>query len=356
MSTILSFIVVIGIIVFVHELGHYLAAKMSGVRVETFSLGFPPKMLGHKIGETEYIIGWVPLGGYVKMSGMIDESFDESFDPNDPRGFMAQSFWSKVFIISAGVIMNVLLGWLLYSSLTYSEGVGRMTGTTLTLVSPDYPAAEAGLEVGDQIVAVAGERVEDWSHMTEAVRKSPGIPVEVEWLRGDSLMRTTITPRSAREFNLRTGAVDSVGKIGVVGTFTTERVGPLAAFVHGGEQVWWVIRLNVASVAALLSGTASVRELTGPLGIARMSGESARSGAASFIAFIALISISIAFLNILPVPMLDGGHLLFLVIESVIGREIPEKVKTMMMKVGLAMLLLLVAVVSYHDILRFYWR
>lgn len=192
--------------------------------------------------------------------------------------------------------------------------------------------------------------------MTEAVRKSPGIPVEVEWLRGDSLMRTTITPRSAREFNLRTGAVDSVGKIGVVGTFTTERVGPLAAFVHGGEQVWWVIRLNVASVAALLSGTASVRELTGPLGIARMSGESARSGAASFIAFIALISISIAFLNILPVPMLDGGHLLFLVIESVIGREIPEKVKTMMMKVGLAMLLLLVAVVSYHDILRFYWR
>jgi len=328
---------------------------MSGVRVEIFSLGFPPKLIGKKVGETEYTIGCVPLGGFVKMSGMADESFKEDFDPHDPRGFMAQSFWRKVFIITAGVVMNVLLGWLIYSAVTYYEGLGRMTGTTVTLVNPDYPAAAAGLEVGDKVVEVAGEKIDHWQQLTDLIRQHPGDTITLRWLRGDSLISTEIVPKATPEFNIATGKVDTVGKIGVVGTIFSEPVGPLGALGYGAVQVWWIMRLNVVSVFALVSGTASLKELTGPLGIAKMSGESARSGFVSFLAFIALISISIAFLNILPIPMLDGGHLLFIILEKIIRRTIPEKVKLNLMKIGLALLILLVIVVSYNDILKFYF-
>lgn len=354
MFTILAFIVVVGIIVFVHELGHFIAAKLSGVRVETFSLGFPPKLWSKTIGETEYQIAWLPLGGFVKMSGMSDESFDDDYNPDDPRGFNKQSFLKKVFIITAGVIMNIILGFLIYSSLTMSEGVGRMTGTTLTIISEDFPAAAAGLQVGDKVTAVAGKPVTTWDELTNIVRVHPGEPIEVNWIRGDSAMSAEIIPKATPEFNISTASMETVGKIGVVGTVVTEKVGPTKALYYGAQQVGLIVKLNAVSLGALLTGKAHIKELTGPLGIARMSGESARSGATGFLAFIAMISVSIAFLNVLPIPMLDGGHLLFLVIEAIIRRQIPEKVKIYLLKAGLAALVLLVVVVSYHDIVRFY--
>lgn len=354
MITILSFIVVVGVIVFVHELGHFLAAKLCGVRVEVFSLGFPPRLWSRKVGETEYQIAWVPLGGFVKMSGMSDESFDADYDPNDPRGFEAQPFIRKFFIITAGVLMNILLGCLIYGALAWAEGVGRITGTTLTMVSDEYPAAAAGLTVGDKVIEVAGEKVESWDQLTKSVRKHPGLPISISWLRGDSLMSAEVTPRPTPEFNIGRTQTDTVGKIGIVGTVTVEGVGPVEAAYYGAEQVWLVLRLNAVSLAVLVTGRASIKELTGPLGIAKMSGESARSGAATFFSFIGLISVSIAFLNMLPVPMLDGGHLAFSIIEGVTRRRIPEKVKVSLLKVGLAALILLMVVVSYHDIIRFY--
>ncbi len=345
---------VIGIIVFVHEFGHFMAAKLSGVRVEVFSLGFPPKLWSRKWGETEYQIAWIPLGGFVKMSGMADESFAEEIDPKDPRGFMAQPFLNKVFIISAGVIMNILLGFLIYTTIIWSAGVGKMTGTTLTMVSEGHPAAQAGLVEGDKIAEVGGRRVEDWQGLTNAIREFPGIPITITWLRGDSLMSAEITPRATPDFNIAAMRMDTVGKIGILGTIEVEEVGITKAAYYGADQVWSIIRLNAVSFGALLTGRAKVKELTGPLGIAKMSGDSARSGLGTFFGFIALISISIAFLNILPVPMLDGGHLLFIVIEAVIGREIPEKIKTNLLKAGLAALILLVVVVSYNDVIRYY--
>ncbi len=354
MITILSFIVVIGIIVFVHELGHFLAAKLSGVRVEVFSLGFPPRMLSRKIGETEYQLSWIPLGGYVKMSGMSDESFDSDFDRDDPRGFTAQPFVRKIFIIIAGVIMNILLGFAIYSAVTWQAGVGELVGTMITMVSPDYPAADVGLEVGDVIVEVAGEPVDDWGELTSVIRRHAGVPITVGWQRGDSLLTADITPRPTPEFNLSAGRTDTVGKIGVVGSFVTRSVGPLKALEYGAIQVWWVLKLSAQSLAALIGGQAHIRELTGPIGIAKLSGETARSGLANFLTFIALISVSIAFLNILPIPMLDGGHLLFILIEAAVRRPIPENVKINLMKIGMAALLLLILVVSYHDVIRFF--
>jgi len=351
-TTIISFVVVIGIIVFVHELGHFLAAKLSGVRVEVFSLGFPPKMIGHKFGETEYQLAWIPLGGYVKMSGMSDESFDETIDLKDPRGYTAQPFGKKVFIITAGVVMNIILAFVIYALLTWYGGVAKLSGTALTLVSSYSPAEQAGLKVGDVIVEIAGQPVTEWEQLTERIRALPGQSTVIGWKRGDSLMSAQITPTSTSELNLSTGKSDTVGKIGVLGSFTTEVVGPIKSLGYGAAQVWFVIRINVASVLALFSGNAHLSDLTGPIGIAKLSGESARSGWMNFVSFIAMISVSIGFLNIMPVPMLDGGHLVFMVIEAIIRKQIPEKIKINIMKVGLAALIMLVALVSYHDIVR----
>ncbi len=288
------------------------------------------------------------------MSGMADESYDEEVDLKDPRGFMAQPFLNKVFIICAGVIMNIILGFLIYTAIIWSSGIGKTTGTTLSYVSENYPAAEIGLMEGDRIAEVGGKRVESWEDLTNKIREYPGIPVSIYWYRSDSLMRAEITPRATPEFNVSEVKMDTVGKIGILGTIEVEKVGIFTASYYGAEQVWSIIRLNAVSFGALLTGRAQVKELTGPLGIAKMSGDSARSGVATFFSFIGLISISIAFLNILPIPMLDGGHLLFVVIEAIIGREIPEKIKVNLLKVGFAAIILLFLVVSYHDVIRYY--
>ncbi len=354
LTTIVSFIIAIGIIIFIHEFGHFLAAKLSGVRVEVFSLGFPPKIFSRKMGETEYQLAWIPLGGYVKMSGMIDESFDEDFDPNDPRGFMSQPLIRRVFILVAGVLMNILLGFAIYSAVTWYSGVGKMTGTTVTMVSPDYPAAEAGLKPGDNIFEVNGEAVKDWTALTEAIRGRAGIPTLIRWQRGDSIIAREIVPRPTPDIDLNTMETDTVGKIGVVGSFVTESVGPFSALKYGAIEVWWVLKMSWKTLIALVSGKAKIDQVMGPIGILKMSGDTARGGFISFVSFIAMVSVSIGFLNIMPIPMLDGGHLIFILIEAVIGRPLSGKLKYNLMKVGLAALLLFITIVSYHDILRLF--
>ncbi|MFH0765777.1 MAG: RIP metalloprotease RseP [Calditrichota bacterium] len=352
--TLISFIIVIGIIIFFHELGHFITAKLSGVRVETFSLGFPPKMIGKKIGETEYQIAWVPLGGYVKMAGMLDESFDEDFDKNDPRGFLNQPLLKKILIITGGVIMNILLAFILYTGLTAVEGVGKLKGTVISLVTEGTPAAKAGLQPGDRITEIEGQLVAEWEELTRIIRRYPDIPITIKWERQDSVLSREITPLSVPDINLDTGEKGSVGKLGIAGTLELTPVSLPQSVLYGAAHVVGIVHLNILSLKMLISGQAGVSDLTGPLGIARMSGDSARSGIANFIAFIAFISVSIGFLNILPIPMLDGGHLVFILIEAVIRRPIPDKIKMNLMRVGLAALLLLMIVVSYHDILRFF--
>jgi len=351
MFTIASFIIVIGIIVFVHELGHFLAAKLSGVRAEVFSLGFPPKIISRKFGETEYQICWIPLGGYVKMSGMMDESFDDDFDKDDPRGFIAQSFIKRVFIITAGVIMNGILAFVIYTTITFSEGVVASVESTITLVAPDSPAEGVGMLPGDVLKSIDGVDAE-WGELTRIISAHPDDPIEITWLRNDSLYRSMITPLSKPSINFDTGERDTIGQIGVGGTKVMMDVTFVKAIGYGAAQVVGIVNLNIISLRWLLTGKAKVKELSGPLGIAKMSGDSARSGILDFLTFIAYISVSIGFLNILPIPMLDGGHLAFMIIEAVIRRPIPEKIKINLMKAGMAALLLLIIMVSYHDIIR----
>jgi len=351
MVSILSFIVVLGIIVFFHELGHFLAAKLMGVRVEQFSLGFPPKMVSRRWGETEYMISWVPLGGYVKMAGMVDESLEDKSLTGAAWEFMSKNFWQKVFIISSGVLMNFVLAFLLYTAITYSSGIGEVGAARVGEVEAGAPADSLGLKSGDLITAVNGDTITGWENMAEVIHALPGKEIEVTWLRGQQLMSGRVTTKS--EEILVRGGKRLVGLIGISPELERHPAGIVESIVIGAKSTAYVTAISVISIKMLVSGEASIKDLVGPVGIARFSGESVRSGAAVFFAFIALISINIGFINILPIPALDGGHLVYILIEAVIRRPISTKVKLIIQQIGMGLLLILILIISYNDIMRF---
>ncbi len=354
--TLISFIIVLGVVVFVHELGHFLAAKAAGARVEVFSLGFPPKLAGIKRGETEYRIGWIPLGGYVKIAGMVDESLEgEESITGAPDEFMSKSTPAKAFIITAGVMMNLLLGFLIYSGITLIEGEPKLVETaTIGSVAEEYPAGRAGLLPGDRIIAIDETRIGNWEDLTEAVHSRPGDTLLVRWRRGADTLSALIPTRTEKIFF--EGASREVGMIGVGPKVEMIPAGLFRAVERGGALTYMYLKLSAQSLAMLITGRASIKELTGPVGILALSGETARQGWVSFLGFIGLISVSIGFLNILPFPVLDGGYLVYILIEAMIRKPIPARVKLVLQQVGMALLLLLVVVVTYHDIFRFLVR
>ena len=354
MISILAFIVVLGIIVFVHELGHFLAAKIVGIRVESFSLGFPPKMVGKKIGDTEYMISWVPLGGYVKMAGMIDESLNDKPLTGAPWEFMSKNFFQKVFAISAGVLMNFILAFALYSGITFIWGVGEIGPAVVGQVDPTMPANSAGIVSGDLIIEVAGFNIDEWNDLTGIIHSRPDQDIEVVWMRGDSMMSAVIHT-VARNVPVE-GGIEEMGMIGIGPELEMRRVGLLASIAQGAGATYYIGRATVEGIKMLIMGEANIKDFVGPIGIVHYSGETARSGLAVFLGFIALISVNIGFLNILPIPALDGGHLVYIVIEAIIRRPIATKVKLIIQQVGMALLLLLILVISYNDIVRFFFN
>ncbi|MCB2198055.1 RIP metalloprotease RseP [bacterium] len=351
--TLVSFIVVLGVVVFVHEFGHFAAAKLSGARVEAFSIGFG-KLFGIKRGETEYRLGYIPLGGYVKISGMVDEFMDEEGGiKGEPWEFQSKSTLAKVFMISAGVIMNFILGFVIYTGITLFEGKPTTDPSALIgSVAEDYPAMEAGVQPGDRILAVDGVEASTWLAFRDLIRERANQETQLRWVSGVDTMSATVIPRE--EQIVEDEQLLSVGMIGVGPRVIYQPAGIGTAIVTGAQSTWNILDLSLQSVGMLVKGEASVSDLTGPAGIVYLSGETARAGWISFVSFIAFISISIGFLNILPFPVLDGGHLVYILIEAIIRRPVSTKVKLVLQQVGMALLLLLVLVVTYHDILRFF--
>ena len=351
--TLVSFIVVLGVVVFVHEFGHFAAAKLSGARVEAFSIGFG-KLFGIKRGDTEYRLGYIPLGGYVKISGMVDEFMDEEGGiKGEPWEFQSKSTLAKVFMISAGVIMNFILGFVIYTGITLYEGKPTTDPSALIgSVAEEYPAMEAGVQPGDRILSVDGVEASTWVAFRDLIRARANQDTELRWISGSDTLAATIVPRE--EQIVENEQLINVGMIGVGPKVMYEPAGIGTAISIGAQSTWSILDLSLQSVGMLVKGEASVKDLTGPAGIVYLSGETARAGWLSFISFIAFISISIGFLNILPFPVLDGGHLVYILIEAIIRRPVSTKVKLVLQQVGMALLLLLVLVVTYHDILRFF--
>ena len=345
-----SFIFVLGILIFIHELGHFLLAKRVGIRVDQFSLGFPPHLFKRKWGGTEYCIGVIPLGGYVKMAGE-NPGEERSGSPDE---FMSKTVGQRAAVIFAGPFMNYLLAIALLIGIAWLAGrpVFDTTRVLVGKVEKDTPAAKAGLQTGDQIIAINGEAVANFDSAAAKITPHIDAPITVTWIHaGDTVRREMVTEAQPRP-NAR-GGIDTVGVIGFTQKAVgTERVGLLTGMRHGFVEAHQLVWFTVKFVKQLITAEVSVKMVGGPVFIARESGRQAQQGAANLFYFMALLSVNLAVLNILPIPVLDGGHLLFLAIERLKGSPLSMRARVIAQQVGIVAILALVLLVTYNDILR----
>lgn len=347
--SIVSVVILLGVLIFVHELGHFLVAKRSGVGVLKFSLGFGPRIIGRKIGETEYLLSLIPLGGYVKLLG--ESPGDELTQEEEKRSFLKQSVGKRIGIVVAGPFFNLLLAITIFT-LVYMIGVPVMT-SEIGGLQPKSAAIEAGIEVGDRVTSVDGRVVNKWDELAEIISQSQGRPLRITVQRKDRPVEMTVTPRVMKGRNLFGEEVDAF-KIGISPSPRTvvERLNPFAAVGAGLRQTWVVSKLTVISIVKMFQGIVSPKSLGGPIMIAQIAGAQVQEGIVPFVMFMALLSINLAILNLLPIPVLDGGHLLFYGIELVIGREVNLRWREMAQQVGFVLLILLMIFVFMMDIDR----
>jgi regulator of sigma E protease len=352
MITVLATIFVLSALVFIHELGHFLTAKLFKIRVERFSIGYPPRLLGKKLGDTDYCISAIPFGGYVKISGMVDESLDKKQleQPAQPWEFRAKPRIQRLAVVFAGSFMNLVLALAIFIGATWIQGIPEPDGTILGQVLEGKPAALAGLKLKDRIVRIDGKEIVSWDQLTETVHSSANKPLNFEWKRGDTLLCATITP--IKDKVVSNGDLRDAGLIGILPQYSIKKVGLLGSVRAGSKSFYYLTKLVLNSVVHLITGKESLKSLAGPVFIAKMAGESAKSGIGTLFEFMALLSLNLGILNLLPFPVLDGGHILVLFIEAVIRRELPIKVKMFVQQFGMVLLIGLMLLAIYNDVLR----
>ena len=438
------FVVVLGVLVAFHEFGHFLMARWVGVRVLKFSLGFGPRLIGRQVGDTEYLVSAVPLGGYVKLFG--EEESDATSPEEQRRSFSHQDLWKKVLIVFGGPGFNFLLAYLIFAgwlatgaplfvpsfqdltpdieamkpgSPAHTAGlqvgdrvlrvnekdistrtelydaVAKSTGRPLTLdvrrggqvktlvVTPSAatvqengkdvtvyslgieetapvvtavmhgsPAMAAGFKEGDRVVAIDGQAIHSWSQMTGIVKDSPNRPLKVEVSRDGRVVALTVTP--AMERVVVNGKPVEIGKIGVSGPGRSviRSSNPLLAVWHGVEATWGWTELTVVGIYKMIAGEISSKNIGGPLTIASISGEAGTQGLSSLVFLIAILSINLGVLNLLPIPILDGGHLLFFLIEAVLRKPLGDRQRELAQQVGLLLLVCIMVFAFWNDIER----
>jgi regulator of sigma E protease len=434
-STLFYFILALGVLVAVHEFGHFAAAKIFGMRVDKFYIGFDfggLKLWSFRKGETEYGIGAIPLGGYVKISGMIDESMDTEFANRKPEPweFRAKPAWQKLIVISAGVIMNMVLAAVIFISIAFIYGephqpmgkdaavyiekgsvfekMGLQTGDHIVAVNgktvkywedvqdfelftgdkltytierngqqqsftaPDNmltlineqksigmrpatkpvadgivsgsPAEKAGLQNGDLIMSIAGTDIRDWQDIPTVVSKLAGKETSITWQRAGNTMTAQITPTEQGRIGL--SLTQDIGR-------DFKKLGFGEAFISGLSQTGKMTSMTVKSVSRIFSGKEDFKKnIGGPIAIAKMAGQNGRAGMGSFTLFVAMLSISLALMNILPIPALDGGQFVIIAIEGIIRREVSLKIKMAIQQAGFALLMIFMVFVVYNDLVN----
>ena len=437
LSTVAIFIAALFVLVLVHELGHFLTAKLFNMRVDRFSIGFPPKLIGKKYGDTEYVIGATPLGGYVKIAGMIDETMDTDHLNTEPADdeFRSKPVWQRIIVISAGVIFNVILAVFIYAGLSYSYGqqkipienvgsiyvpdttlvadMGFKTGDNIigvngrevqyfedlrspsvitssdlsylvernnsvetieipegfldrlnnepfldpTLALPseigqvleDSPADSAGLQASDKIIAINGNQIRYWVNMAQTIQKYPGT-LNISVVREDrDTLQIAVTPDPETN-QIGIAPVNPVDYFKTV----TLKPGPIESIGVGYDRSMDMLVGIVQSLAQLVTGDVSVRQnLGGPVAIASATKTfTDRAGFEGFLLITAMLSITLAIMNILPIPVLDGGHLVFLIYEGITRREPSAKVRMVLQQIGFVLLIALMIFATFNDILR----
>ncbi len=349
-NIIIPTVIVLGILIFVHELGHFIVAKRSGVVVLCFSLGFGPKLISITRGGTEYRLSIIPLGGYVKMLG---EDNEEPLTEEQLAGaFSKQPVGKRFGIVFAGPAMNFVLAIVLFTFLFAFSGIPERA-PEVGAVNPGSPAEMAGLQNGDRVLAVNGNQISNWEELSEAIEKQGQNPLALQIKRGDQQLTATVTPAVNEATNLF-GETIKRPLIGIQASekYDIKEVNPLAAGYHAVLHTWKLTKLFLLTVVKLVQRVVPLNALGGPIFIAQMAGQQAAEGILNLINLMAFISVNLAVLNLLPIPVLDGGHLFFFTIEAIIGRPISIKKIELAQKVGLFLLLALMVVVIFNDIMR----
>jgi len=355
--TIILAMVLFGVLILFHELGHFIFAKILGVKVLKFSLGFGPKLFSKKIGETEYILSAVPLGGYVKPLG--EEPGEEIKEEEKHRAFNFQPVWKRAAIVFAGPVFNFVLAYFIFIaflSINLPVVIPSLNSISATVedVAKDSPAMKAGIQKNDTVISIDEKAVNDWNDMAETFSKNPGKELSLKVKRGDNIIAVMVTPESVKTKGEK-GDEPVVGRIGISKKMNFKVVQTKSIFmapVKGIEAVyeWSILTLQV--VEKLFTGNLSPKQVGGPIMIVDAASKAASAGVTAYFGLIAIISVNLAILNLLPIPVLDGGHLMFMTIEALRGKPLSEKVMTIATKAGFAMLMLLVVVVFYNDTIR----
>ena len=464
MLAVLAPLIVFGLVIFIHELGHFLAAKLAGVYAPRFSIGFGPALFRRRRGETEYVLAALPLGGYVRMASRLDSETasmeggpeteglkpgDEGYDPEammpfgpkpvpEDRWFESKSLAARLFIMIAGVTMNILLAFVIYSALNivYGEPVigtrvvgavrpvagapslaGLHAGDTISMVNgkaartwddvmegivaapngrvtirtqrgevvvpvgtagapsaeqvaravdfyippvigqvvPGTPAVKGGIQPGDTVLSIAGQPVQSWAQLVERVSASSGVALPFEVRRGARVVALTLTPQATPERDAATGQTRTVGRIGAAAGDVTVRqpLGVVAGIGAGARQTWFVATSIVGVVKKLATREISVKEIGGPIAITRASVAAGQSGLLSIFLLLAMISVNVAVLNLLPIPILDGGQILLNIAESAKGSAFSLRTREYILRVGLGLILIIFVMSTYNDVLRF---
>ncbi|MEN6433462.1 MAG: RIP metalloprotease RseP [Smithella sp.] len=349
MVTLISFIILLGVLIFVHEFGHFLAARILDVGVLKFSLGFGPKIVSKKVGETEYALSWIPLGGFVKLLG---ESGNEELSPEDEkRSFFKQAIWKRMLIVLAGPVFNFLLAILIFV-IVFMYGLPNLTAVVGT-VQKESASMEAGMMNGDKIISINGQKIIFWEDIRPVIAESKGKEVDVVIERGVEKKHIVIKPRLSKSKNIF-GEEVATYLIGVAptGNMVVEKKNPWDAIISSLNKTWEISKLTVISVVKIFEGVISPRTLGGPIFIAQVAGAQVKEGIIPFILFMAVLSINLGVINLFPIPVLDGGHIFFYMIEIVTRREISMKVKELSQQIGFAVLLMLMLFVIFIDIER----
>lgn len=361
--TLLAFVLVIGPLVFVHEMGHYLAGRLFGVKADAFAIGFGREVAGWTDRRgTRWKIGWMPLGGYVKFAGDMNAAGRASAEwlalPPEERAqtFQSKPVWQRAIIVAAGPVVNFVLAILILGAFAVAYGDAR-TPTLVGQAIPGTVAEAAGLRSGDRVTAIGGREMATFEDMVRYVKIRAGERVRIDYVRGGQAAQVdaTIGTQVQRD---RFGNEYKVGLLGISPAAPViEPVGLLEAPAVAVGRTAQIVQMMVETIGQIITGRRSMKELGGPLAIAKVSGEQISLGRDAFVFLIALVSINLGFINLLPVPMLDGGHLMFYAIEAVRRRPVSEAAQEWAYRGGLAAVLALMLLVTFNDLGNFgVWR
>ena len=347
----LAIILVFGGLIFFHELGHFLAFRAFGVGVVTFSVGMGPKACGFKRGKTEYRLSWLPIGGFVAGVGEYSDEVESlGFTPEE--AVTSKPAWQRLIIAFAGPFMNLVIAWLIYWGVTAGMGLA-VTLPQVGGVMQNSAAAQAGILPGDMITAIDGVTVDRWSQVPEIVGASGGRTLAVDVRRKGESLRFDMTPVMSQRTNIF-GEKETAWLIGVqvAGTARYEKAGFMQSAWLGLKQCWNMIDLTLTSVKKMVTGAVSADSVGGPILIGEMIGSQAKAGLVPLLLLTALISVNLGLLNLFPVPMLDGGTIIFCIIEIIFRRPVPEKIQEWSMKIGAALLIALMVFATFNDVMR----